>query len=276
MKVNDSQDIALGDADGDGDLDVFFGNYEQQNRLYRNDGGSFSMMPIGEDDSSTNAVALVDLDGDTALDIVEANGSSSPGLARINKFYRNDGMMTPGFTGMNIGTDDDNSLAIALGDADRDGDLDVFVATADASTGVLINKLYLNTNGGFPAMGMPIRTDTDDSRGIALGDANEDGNIDVFVANFGSSNRQPNKVYLGNGDGTFGEGSNITDEADGSQAIALGDADGDGDLDVFVANSGTGNRVYINDIANAVTPGFTGRDIGTDTHEGWNRQVNAL
>src|SRR5579859_1122749 len=67
--------------------------------------------------------------------------------------------------------------------------------------------------------------------GIAKGDFNRDGNLDVVVANFNSNSLS---VYLGNGDGTFLPASTI---AVGGLPISIAVADfgGDGNLDLAVA-----------------------------------------
>ena len=94
------------------------------------------------------------------------------------------------------------------------------------------------TLSGFSSSSQ-IGTDTDQTSSITLGDVNGDGKLDVVAGNYG----QTNKVYIGNGDGTFSSGIAIGPE-DYTFAIGLGDVNGDGKLDVVAGNWGT-NKVYI-------------------------------
>jgi hypothetical protein len=103
---DDTTSIAVGDVDDDGFPDVVVGNDGQSNRLYLNNGTAdpfdgVSASDIGSDTDSTQAVALVDLDGDGFLDLVAGN-SGDP-----SRSYMNNRSASPfeGVIGQEIGTD---------------------------------------------------------------------------------------------------------------------------------------------------------------------------
>ena len=75
-----TQSIALGDIDGDGDLDVVVGNssISSPNRLYLNNGtlkpfANATVVDITDDRHFTDSIALGDVDGDGDLDVVAGN-----------------------------------------------------------------------------------------------------------------------------------------------------------------------------------------------------------
>ncbi|UCF31502.1 MAG: VCBS repeat-containing protein [bacterium] len=80
------------------------------------------------------------------------------------------------------------------------------------------------------------------SYGAAIADLDDNGHVDVFVANDGA-----NSVWLNDGGGLFSDSGQELGSAR-SYGVALADLDGDGDADAFVANEGSGgNRVWLND-----------------------------
>ncbi len=99
------------------------------------------------------------------------------------------------------------------------------------------------------------------SWGVELGDLDGDGDLDVFMSNFGA-----NRVYLNDGGGVFTDSGQALG-SHFSRNAALGDVDGDGDLDVLVANDngqsnyGTGeNMLWRNDGSGV----FAGQVFGGD------------
>ena len=217
--------VALGDLDGDGDLDALFANDAVGNRVWLNDGGQFSDSGQTLGDHASFGISLGDLDGDGDLDAFVSN------LNQANRVWLNDGGV---FTDSGQGLGDHSSLEAALGDLDGDGDLDAFVAN-----GAQANRVWWNEGGLF--------TDSDQllgrysSVGVALADLDRDGDLDAFIANA----TQGNRVWRNEG-GTFLDSGQSLGDHD-SRDLALGDLDGDGDLDALVVNRYQGNRVWLND-----------------------------
>merc|ERR1711969_363384 len=101
------------------------------------------------------------------------------------------------------------------------------------------NVLYRNKGDGtFESVGSDAGVnDAGRGRGVAWGDYDGDGALDLYVAN---DHGQANVLYRNRGDGTFEDASgpaaaNVGDMGSGF-GVAWGDYDGDGALDLYVAN----------------------------------------
>ncbi len=240
---------ALADVDGDGDLDALTATRSGRNLLYLNDGtGTFTnatnRMPADSHDS--RGVVAADFDGDGDVDAVFGNTGTFFGLDAQTRLYLNDGTGT--FTDATQGRmpqDSDSTTSLAAGDVDGDGDVDVVVGNEHFGQ-VAQNRLYLNDGSGVfrdaTATSMPpvnLRTFS-----VALGDADGDGDLDLFT---GNSNR-PNRFYRNDGAGVFAEvASSFSMRSESTASVQLGDVDGDGDLDALVANAIHPNRLFLND-----------------------------
>jgi hypothetical protein len=236
-----SNDIELGDVDGDNDLDIIIGNFGQ-NRLYLNDGsGNFtdvtgSNLPVFE--NASNDIEFEDVDGDNDLDIFTAN------YMQQNQLYLNNGngVFTVA-TSSNLPVDTDHSRDAEFGDVDGDNDLDIFIADRYNEQ----NRLYLNDGSGVfsDATSSNLPSDLDTSYGAMLGDVDGDNDLDIIIANYTEQNR----LYLNDGNGIFTDATenNLPADTDDSFDDELGDFDGDGNLDTFIANVGEQNSIYLND-----------------------------
>jgi hypothetical protein len=133
------------------------------------------------------------------------------------------------------------SAGLALFDYDNDGDTDIYFLNGAALKGKKFktpprNALYRN-EGGWKFIDVSKKAGVDDkeySLGVAVGDYDNDGDLDFYVNNYG-----PNVLYRNNGDGTF---SDVTKQAGVANGFKVGagtcflDADKDGDLDLYVSN----------------------------------------
>lgn len=103
------------------------------------------------------------------------------------------------------------------------------------------NMIHWNDGGSLERVS-GYGTGSDETRGVAVGDVDGDGRLDIVAANIGEANA----VYFGDGLGGFGRSLTFGAGDDQSYAVRLADLDLDGDLDIVVANVGARNAVYFN------------------------------
>jgi uncharacterized repeat protein (TIGR01451 family) len=225
--------VALGDLDGDGDLDAFIANgYNEPDEVWLNDGaGNFTNSGQGLGSTESYAVALGDLDSDGDLDAFVATYNSQPDRVYFNNGH---GLFTD--SGQALGSEYGQGLT--LGDVDRDGDLDVYVANYLGR-----DKLWLNNGlGQFSDSGQTLDNLT--TNDAEFGDVDGDGDLDVVLVN-GAAGGQPNKLYLNTGGLLTDSGQTLGSY--NSVSLELGDLDADGDLDIFFTTSGAGAHIWLND-----------------------------
>ena len=260
LEAGDSRSFNFIDYDGDSLLDVFISNGPQAGQadmLYTNIG--FGVLLRVTDDTlvttigSSDGASWADFDNDGDDDVFVATW-----WGQVNLFYSNDGdgsfsRITSGSVVANTSFSEAGSWA----DYDNDGDIDLYVCN---SSGNLKNLLFRNDGGGvFTSItGQSIVDDLATARVGAWGDYDNDGDMDVFVAN---ENNQLNGLYRNEGDGTFTRilsGAIFTDGGD-SFGASWGDYDNDDDLDLFVANwSNENNFLYENNGDGTFTKVTTG------------------
>ena len=243
---------ALGDYDGDGKLDVCIveggkhGTFNKRDRLFKGLGGGIFTNVADTagfvlNSNEGGSAFWVDYNNDGKLDVFVKDWAVTP-----NHLYRSNGDST--FTdsvsaGLTAVRGSNNSWA----DYDNDGYMDVMTTGLGGETPEPPDTLFHNQgNGTFVDVtanaGLPVRTT---GRGIAWGDYNNDGNIDVYIVRGVAGSIPPNgltktSLYRNNGNGTFTE---VTDQAGvgitaNTWAGIWGDYDNDGYLDLFVTNSG--------------------------------------
>lgn len=246
-----SSGAAWADFDNDGNEDLAVANQQwQDNFLYRGRGrGRFERVttsPVATDGGNSYGVSWADVDNDGWLDLHVANMSGPRDF-----LYRN--IQGKGFARMpdsGVETRPGGTFTSTWADFDDDGRADLFAANASSQTP---NKLYRNMGDGtFEVVSTgPIATDLGISHGGAWGDYDNDGDLDLYVANGGFAAEQAQSAffYRNEGRGVFIKittGPLVTDVFSGMSAVWF-DYDNDADLDLVVGAYREHNRLYRNE-----------------------------
>jgi hypothetical protein len=224
-----TSDIAMGDLNGDGHLDLVSIGYPVRGySVFLGDGsGVFSSHNDYPMSGQSGSVNLGDLNGDTHLDLVLTEFPAY-GQGKIWVFLGvGDGSFGPGTSF----PDNQGPTASAIGDVNGDGKLDVAVVHF-ARNPSLFSVLLGNGDGtlqpktDYPTLG--------DCNRIILADLNGDGNLEALVG----INSYEVTVFPGTGGGNFGLPAHYSM----SQAyMTLGDLNGDGHFDLVTSTIGGGS-----------------------------------
>ncbi len=239
-------DVALGDLDGDGDLDAvtvnaYPNNFNcntytcEDNRVWFNDGsGVFTLQWADGIQGGSQDVNIVDVTGDGWLDIVVAN-TSGPVQSQV---YVSGGVVSTVFL---------NFTATSLGVQSSEVEVFDFAGSAlpdfvfvDGFTGASSTTLENTTAAGtFSfAAGAGFGPRPFNPNGLVATDLNNDGDLDLVVGSSApfSDNGGTHFLhsYLNNGDGTFSAPIQSGSDGEVRFDITAGDVDGDGNQDVLV------------------------------------------
>lgn len=265
--------VAIGDVDGDGDLDVvsasFVDNRVAWHENVAGDGSEWRVHSVTTMARDALTVAVGDLNGDGHLDIVAASTNDDSIDVHLN-----DGAQPPAFTRIRLtplppanATESNFPTDVAVADFNGDGRADIAVAS------LLDGQLaWLENMGGAPPAFQfrsirffppPFGLTTNGLFRIHVADLDADGDPDIVAVSLYDNqvNIVENRLNLGQG-WAF---RNATNTLPGAVHAAAADLDGDGDLDLAVTgNLGTDHRWLENrggqfalasaDIAPAVVP----------------------
>ena len=276
---------AMGDYDGDGDLDLAMAHWgtprNQANpgeteTLWRNDstlakieftaisraagisdeiGLDRSGGVLGEDHDYTFAPGFADIDGDGDQDLLSVADFGS------SRVFENQGDGT--FVNITDPTriTDTNGMGAAIGDYDGDGDMDWFVSSIDG------NRLYQNTEGifDFPAEAADVASGGW-GWGSCFADFNADGRLDIYQTNGWDVGMAPanstyvddaSRLWMANPDGSFEDMARASEMEDIEQGrgVICDDFDADGDVDVLLLtlDDQQAAMLWVNELNNANT-----------------------
>ena len=258
--ADSSWNVALGDLDGDGDLDAVFVNRFEPGRVLLNEEGQGRFEPgpaLPNFGPNRVDIALGDVDGDADLDLVVARERDQ------NLLLLNDGSGSFA-AGGSLPVDADATAAVVVADVDADFDLDIVFGNVGAQ-----DRLYLNDGSGHfaDATATNLPTDTEQTQCLALGDVTGDGEPDLVLGNMKTPvAATPTRLYVNDGDGRFTDvtATHMPALSENTQSVALGDVDGDRDLDLVLGNAARvsgnpQNSLYLNDGSGRFADATAGR-----------------
>ncbi|MBT5187939.1 MAG: CRTAC1 family protein [Kordiimonadaceae bacterium] len=229
----ETRSVAWGDYNADGYLDLYVGSNRNGNELYRNEKGKrFTEVGVklGVDipHVSTRQISWVDFDNNGTVDLFVADRMGT------NYLFRNDNGKFVDVS-KQTGLDDARpTVGACWFDYNKDGLLDLFLANQSGTK----DALYKNEGGNFIdvaadlGLGGPERASNQGGVDCAVGDYNNDGHFDLFVANYGV-----NSLYQNDGKGGFSEVSEAMGISGDNHMVGASwaDYDNDGYLDLYVA-----------------------------------------
>jgi hypothetical protein len=258
---------AVGDINGDGRLEVITGNI-----VWLNDGQGFFTADTNLIDHSESGELgvekLIDLNRDSHLDLFAIRNYAAM------RMYLNDGSGHFTNSGQHLGdgTIGTGQVAhIATGDINRDGFVDAVTAgwRSDVSD-PCPNHVWLNDSlGNFHDSGQLLDVTASHVHGLALGDLNDDGWLDLVMGI--QDQTRAGRIYLNDGTGDFSSGTNFGTSA--GEKVRLEDFDTDGDLDIFLARSyAPPSQVWLNNGSGS----FQNSGVSLGTNATWDGTVGDL
>lgn len=238
---------ALGDLDGDGDLEIAVEGFDRRLHVWHHDGRYLKGWPIGPPDifrGGWSSPAIADLDRDGLPEVVFGTdshyGAPPPYLLYA---FNGDASPLPGFP---VEASQNLKSSPAVGDIDGDGSLDIVAGTGgyEASGG---NKVYAWDRHGNLLPGWPKTTGGDMPASPALGDLDGDGDLEIVIGCGTEGDPYPatcSELYAWHGDGSdvtgfpLPVGPNDPWEPQGPDnglpySPILADHDGDGQIEIL-------------------------------------------
>ncbi|CAF0834378.1 unnamed protein product [Rotaria sp. Silwood1] len=245
--------LAVADVNKDNRLDIVVANFEAYNIgvLLGFDIAAFTRLPFSVIYSSSQQnlkhLIIDDFNNDQKPDIVFVESKTN--TIGIFLSYSNGTFSSP--LKYSIASES-QPIFVASGDFNNDNQMDIVIANNGTDSVAILLGFG---NGSFANQTIYSTGIESQPQSIAIGDLNNDENMDIIVANSGSDNVG---IFLGIGNGTFrNQITFYTGNRSMPTCVAVGDLNGDNNMDIIVANNGTnsigiflgvGNGTFVNQI----------------------------
>lgn len=286
VSLHGANALTFHDVDGDGDQDLFWGDFFEPGVLLipntgtcaapnlRNEPIPFpTLEPV--ETSGYNATIFTDLDGDGDMDFFLGvlGGAFNPIKTAAENFYYYEDtgngleLRSHAFiTGIDIGSETYPTFADLDGDGDQDLLLSNKITTTDFDTGQVHYYENLTESGEikFQHRG-PMGFDGHYHFAPALGDLDADGDLDMLLGTWNKGMMfMRNEGTAEAADFVRVEGMTVTLTRGSNPSPTLVDIDGDGDLDLFVGES-SGDLNFFRNTGTSAEPKF---ELVSDKYEG--------
>jgi hypothetical protein len=248
-----ARSVAWADYDADGDLDLYIGYADRvtPNQLLENQlqQGSLSFVEVGADKGValiglTRQVNFIDFDSDGDLDLHVAIRNAN------NYLFKNTEGSFTNVAGQVGFYEPRRTVGACWFDMDGDGDLDAFTANQSGDR----DGLYRYEDGRFEDVAMALNMDqaqrplVDGGVGCAVADYDNDGDLDLYVAEYGDDS-----LFRNNADGSFTDVASAMGIAVHDHIVTgvWGDVNNDGLQDLYIVGyvngkPGTPDYLFIN------------------------------
>ena len=278
----DSRSVSFGDMDNDGDLDMFFQGVVGAQKLFRNNltetgtlsfTNAYDLLPGGL--GSSWSAAWGDYNGDGNVDIFVGQSN----IGTTGDVLRNEGASGFSNASTDVGLDDPGfHQNVAWADMNNDRRLDLVIGME----GWQKHEIYLQgSDGNFTPVGALVGFQEDfgtKAYGMAIGDTDGDGDLDVYISTCRGDNNIRNNFYENQLAQTGELGFIDIADTNGTQFMTnsyhaeFQDFDDDGDLDLFMVgadsepskifrNDGNNNFTDVDTLTGQPLLSSTGRDL---------------